>query len=118
MNKGFTLIELLAVLIVLAIISLIVVVSVGETVSNSKNSLSEVQKTRIEQAAEIYYNREGMDADDNCIDVAELLDKGYVKGADVLDPKNHQQMDGSVSITYASNQYTFEYQEQSCTANE
>ena len=118
MNKGFTLVELLAVLIILAVISLIVMVSVGDTISNSKNSLSDVQKKRIEEAAEIYYNREGMNIDADCVNVSDLIEDGYIQGDAVLDPKNKNQMVGSVSITYASNQYVFEYQEQACPPDE
>lgn len=114
MNKGFTLIELLAVLIILGIIMSIVTVSISTILSNSRKSLSETQKRNIEQAAKTYYLKEGMSNDDNCVNVQELIQKGYVEGADVKDPKTGENMQGSVEITYASNQYSYTYQESSC----
>lgn len=113
-KKGFTLIELLAVLTILSIIAIIITVAVSTILDKSKDSLSETQKRNIENAAETYYLKEGMNTDDTCISVQELIDKGYIEGVTVKDPKDNKEMVGYVKITYTSNQYSYRYQKKSC----
>ena len=113
-KNGFTLIELLAVLVILAILAIITTVTVTTILDDSRDSLSERQKRNIEDAAETYYLKEGMNVEDTCISVEELIDKGYIDGVTVKDPEDTEEMTGSVKITYASNQYSYKYQENSC----
>jgi type IV pilus assembly protein PilA len=113
-NRAFTLVELLAVLIVLSIIITITIVSVGKTVSDSSTKLSGIQKNNIENAAKTYYLKEGMNTGATCVNVADLINKGYIEGTEVIDPKTNEAMIGSVSITYASNQYSYTYQDKDC----
>ena len=113
-NRAFTLVELLAVLIVLSIIITITIVSVGKTVSDSSTKLSGIQKNNIENAAKTYYLKEGMNKNVTCISVNYLISNGYIEGTEVIDPKTNEVMTGSVSITYASNQYSYTYQDEGC----
>ena len=113
-KKGFTLIELLAVIVILSILSVIIVVTVSTILDSSKSKLSKRQKSNIEDAAQTYYLKEGMNIEDTCISVEELIQKGYIEGTAVKDPENYKKMTGYVKIIYASNQYLYEYQENSC----
>ena len=118
MKKGFTLVELLAVIVILGVIALITVVSVNNILSDSKDSLSATQKHNVEEAAKAYYLKEGMDEEDTCISISELISKGYIEAKEVKDPKTKENLEGYVKITVPStsefNQYTYEYQEISC----
>ncbi|MBQ2946643.1 MAG: type II secretion system protein [Bacilli bacterium] len=113
-KKGFTLVELLAVLVILSILSIIATVTVSSILNDSKSSLSDRQKRNIENAAETYYLKEGMNSNDMCISVEELIEKGYIDSVTVKDPQDRKEMTGYVKITYASNQYSYKYQEISC----
>ena len=55
-----------------------------------------------------------MNIEDTCISVEELIQKGYIEGSAVKDPENYKIMTGYVKITYVSNQYLYQYQENSC----
>lgn len=114
-KKGFTLIELLAVILIIGVIASIAVISVDKTLKNSKNSLSKVQIKTIEEAAEAYYIKEGMQENKNCVDVEDLIDKGYIEENEVIDPKTKKAMEGSVEIIYGSNQYSYKYNEGKCS---
>ena len=111
-NTAFTLLELLGVIILLAILGAIVTVSVGKIISNSKNSLLQTQKKNIENAAKVYYIKENIALDNTCISTQELINKGYIEGSEIINTK--EVMTGYVRVTYASNQYTYTYQEESC----
>lgn len=112
-KKGFTLVELLAVIVILSIIALITIVSVNSVIKDSKDNLSETQKKNIEKAAEAYYLKEGMDSNVSCVSVSDLISKGYLD-ENIKDPKDSEDMTGSVKITFVSNQYLYEYQTGSC----
>ena len=114
MNKGFTLVELLGVLVVLSVLTLIITVTVGSIISDSEKSLSDTQKKYLEDAAKVYYLKEGMNNSDNCVSVQELIDGGYVENEKVINPEGKTEMTGYVKITHASNQYAYKYQETSC----
>ncbi len=111
MKKGFTLIELLAVIIILGILLTITITAVDVIIKNSKSSLSEDQKKRLEDAAEVYYIKEGMNEEAECISVSSLINKGYINSKDVLDPNTRESLTGSVSITKDANQYTYKYED-------
>ena len=55
-----------------------------------------------------------MNSNDMCISVEELIEKGYIDSVTVKDPQDRKEMTGYVKITYASNQYSYKYQEISC----
>lgn len=125
MKNGFTLVELLAVIVILAILSIIVVFSVDPTIHSSEISLSSIQIKQVEQAARMYYLKEGMnyinfdkDNTKSCISLEYLIDNGYFESDEVLDLKTNEQISGSVLITYNSNKYNYQYQEKSCYLNE
>lgn len=115
MSKAFTLVELLAVLTILAVVLTIVFISVGPVISDSENSLSDIQKKNIEEAAKVYYLKEGNLNDTySCVNVSTLISKGYIEGSDIKDPKTGETITGSVTISYSSNQYSYEYRGYSC----
>lgn len=114
MNKGFTLIELLAVIVVLSVIALITFLSVNTILTDSKESLSKTQKTSVENAAKTYYLKEGMQIDAACINVSDLISKGYIESTEVIDPKTEKELTGSVKITYDANHYNYQYQDTLC----
>lgn len=114
MEKGFTLIELLAVLIILAIISSISIVVVNKTMTNSKKNISDIQKSNIEDTAEIYYLKEGMNENVTCVNVSYLIENGYFDAKEIKNPENSEAMNGSVKISYEANQYSYKYQDKLC----
>ncbi len=114
-NKGFTLVELLAVIIILGLLLLITMISVNSILNSSKESLSETQKKRLEDAAEVYYLSEGMSRDSKCVSVEYLVWGGYVNSNEVLDPKTREPLEGSIAITYDANRYSYEYQDDECS---
>lgn len=118
MKNGFTLVELLAVIIILSAIALITTIETGTVIKKSKNNLSDVQISKIEEAAKVYYLKEGIgydtDSFSQCISVEKLLEKGYIEAEQVLDPKTKKAVTGSVVISYNSNNYSYKYQEGLC----
>ena len=115
MKKGFTLVELLAVIVILGVLALITTMSVGKILKDSKNTLSDTQKSNVEQAAKAYYIKEGMSSNVDCINITDLISKGYVEGKEVLDPKTEETLPGSVKINApATGQFTYEYQSTTC----
>ena len=113
-NKGFTLIELLAVIVILAILMTILIISVESIINDSEKTVSSLQETKIKEAAKIYYLQEGMNNDVDCINVSELINKGYIENNEVINPETREVMTGSVSITYTSNRHIYKYQENDC----
>ncbi len=111
---GFTLIELLAVIIILSVIISIIVISVNSILNDSKSSLSDTQKRNLEKIAETYYLEEGMSENVSCVNVSDLISKGYVDSSEVKDPNTREDIGGSVKIIYDSNQYTYKYQKEVC----
>lgn len=121
-KKGFTLIELLAVIMLLTIISAITVFSVGSVINNSRESISETQIKNIEEAAKSYYLKEGIENEiygaettKTCVNLSYLIEKGYVNDDKIISPETNEEINGSVKIVYKSKQYSYEYQETSCS---
>lgn len=114
-KKGFTLIELLAVIVVLGIISLIILVSVSPVLSSSKDSLSNIQKEKLEDIAEIYYLKEGMSLGVTCVNISTLSQKEYIDSSEVLDPKTRDPLPGSVLINSTSSGVSYTYQDNACS---
>ena len=114
--KGFTLIELLAVIVILGIITLIITISTTSIINNSKNGLTEIQIKNIENVAQTYYIKEGINNDDttsdidSCVNVSYLIEHGYFDGVEILNPKDKKKMRGSVKITSLNGKYKYEYQ--------
>lgn len=113
-KKGFTLVELLAVIVLIAIIASITTVIIKNVLKDSKSELTNIQKKYIEEAAEQYYIREGMSKNINCVNVSELLEKHYFNAEEIKNPKNEENMIGSVRIIENANQYSYEYQNNLC----
>lgn len=122
MNKGFTLVELLAVIIILGVLTLVTVVSVNPILKDAKKGLTDTQIDNIEEVASLYYIKYGVGLDDfeldnprDCINVSELIETGYIENEEVTNPKTGEKILGSVKVTYNSNNYIYEYQDNACT---
>ena len=124
-NDGFTLLELLAVIVLLGIIALIVTISTGSTIENSRTKLTEIQIEKIEKAAEMYYLKEGInsanydyDETKTCVNVDYLIDNDYIEDEEIKNPKDNNEMLGSVKIVYKSDTYTYKYKDTECQASD
>lgn len=122
MNKGFTLVELLAVIIILGVLTLVTVVSVNPILKDAREGLSDAQINNIKESASLYYIKYGVGLDDfelenpkDCINVSELIESGYIENDEVTNPKTGEKILGSVKVTYNSNNYIYEYQDNACT---
>ena len=120
-NRGFTLTELLAVIFILAAVVLITLYSVSNTVDKSEKKISNVQKNNIEEAAKIYYLKEGMNKDslelteyESCVNLSYLIEKDYIDDTSILDAVSKEEMTGSVKITFKDEIYKYKYQEVEC----
>lgn len=121
-KKGFTLVELLGVIVILGVLILVVAVSVKSVLKSSKGSLSDVQIKSIEEAAKMYYLKNGIDDTDyeqdefkKCINITELISEGYLDAEVIKNPKDNNEMLGSVNVIYRANQYTYYYQDSECS---
>ena len=72
------------------------------------------QIDNVEEAAKVYYLKEGMNISAECISVSELINNGYIDANEVIDPKTKSTINGYVKITYESNQYNYDYSTESC----
>lgn len=117
-NKGFTLIELLATILVLGMILTITLFSVNKTVKNSEDKISEIQIKKIEDAAEIYYLKEGINNDDNanehCVELSYLIEYGYLDNSEIIDAYKKEKMNGSILITSKNGSFIYKYSENMC----
>jgi type II secretory pathway pseudopilin PulG len=120
-TKGFTLIELLAIIIILVILVSMASISVDKIIKSSKSSLSKTQIDIVEKAANIYYLKEGINNSyDNrffkmCVNLDYLIDNDYIEDDELLNLKDNEKLNGSVEITYESEQFDYKYRENSCT---
>jgi type II secretory pathway pseudopilin PulG len=122
MDKGFTLIELLSVIMVLMALLFITSIVVSPVIDNSKENMSDIQIKNIENAAKSYYVKEGIDSSHidldearSCVNVEELINKGYLDKDEIIDPESEEDVLGSVKIIYRANNYSYEYQDKKCT---
>ena len=111
---GFTLIELLATITILGIILTITIISVNGIISDSEKNLKDQQIKNIIDVTKTYYIKEGINIDNTCINLSDLVSKGYVDEKDIIDPETKEIMDGSVLITLDANQYSYKYQDIKC----
>ena len=109
MKRGFTLVELLAVLLILGVILTITYYSVNAIIESSRTSLSDTQKSAIEESAKVYYLEEGMNNNATCVTIEYLLSEGYIEKSKVVDPEDNQEMKGYVTITQTNNKYTYTF---------
>lgn len=116
-KNGFTLVELLAVIIILSVIALITTISVTSILANTEESLNDVQIAKIEEAAQIYYIKEGVNSGVSCVNLSDLIDLGYIQSDVVKDIEKRDDMNGSVDISESSNHTTYIYKETTCTNN-
>lgn len=120
-NKGFTLVELLATIVVISIILTIVSISVGPIVKKYEKNLSKTQISIIEEAANVYYLKEGIkNSYENrsfkiCVNLDYLIKNDYIEDESVKSIYDNEKLEGSVEITYKSDEHTYKYKENSCT---
>ena len=133
-NKGFTMIELLTVIVLLSVIATVTYVSIGSGMSSSKEKLYREQIKTLENAGRNWIVKNSGLVDNavningtSCINnstcftssdksyykltFTELYTSGYIKSADVKDPKTEEDMPGCIGIYYnnSNNQYIVEY---------
>ena len=106
MRNGFTLIELLAVIIILSIIASITLYATGNIIKDSKQNLSEVQRSQLIEAARIF---ELSHQSSEYVCVQELIYRGYIEAEKVIDPKDRTEITGYIAINRSNKTTTFEY---------
>ena len=79
-NKGFTLIEVLAGLVILSLIMGLALPAVSDSLEKSKSNQINVEKKRVENAAEMYSSDYKFEfSSNNCyINIDTLVQKGFV----------------------------------------
>ena len=119
-NNGFTLIELIASIIIIAMLVTIVSISISSTVRDYKESLSKTQISIIEEAANVYYLKEGIkNSYENrsfklCVNLSYLIENDYIEDESIKNIYDNEKLEGSVEITYKS-EYTYKYKENTCS---
>jgi len=117
-DKGFTLVELLAVIVILGVILTITIVSYNKTVKKTEFQLTKIQIDKIEDAAEVYYLKEGInnqiEETEHCVELSYLINYGYLDNNTIIDAYEKKEMNGSVIITYKNNSYIYKYNENLC----
>ena len=112
---GFTLIELLGVLIILAVIALITFPIIDKILLNAKEEAYERQKYNLIEAARLYItNRADYTENNGSISFDTLINEGFLKAGEILDPRDSsKKMPGCVIYNWSDkkNQYIFEYSE-------
>lgn len=115
-KKGFTLIELMTVIVLLAGILLLIVSTFTKTIANSKEKTYQIQINNLKQAAKKWaMENPGFLSQEESLhlDLDALIEAGYLKNDDIVDPRNNNPMNGCIIISYdeAYSQYTYEYEE-------
>ena len=116
-KKGYTLIELLAVLSVMAIILLIAIPSITKQLSDIEENKYTQFKQNVYLAAESYINAYPtnyevlkMDGGTACINIASLIEDGWIKSS-FSNPKTNKaiSLKSSVKVTNNSGEYIYRY---------
>jgi len=115
-NKGFTLVELIAVITLLSLIVLVSVPVIINTLSNSEQKEYEKFEQMIENAAELYLER-NRDLYPNFAEIGDvidinaeiLIDEGYLKG-DLADPIDNNNVSKYKVVISIENDEILEYQ--------
>jgi len=119
-NKGFTLVEVLAVLLIISMLVTIVSVSISSTINEYEKKLSKTQISMIEDAASVYFLKEGIKKSYNnrsfklCVNLSYLIENDYIEDKSVKSIYNNENLEGSVEITYRLEEYDYKYRENSC----
>ena len=115
-KNAFTLIELLGVLLLLAIIALITFPIIDKTLTSAKEEAYNRQKDNIIEAARMYVTENGnYDTNQKQLSFQTLIDAGFLKDGDILDPRDsNKKMPGCILYNWSnsSNQYIYEYSEE------
>ena len=115
-KNAFTLIELLGVLLLLAIIALITFPIIDKTLTSAKEEAYNRQKDNIIEAARLYVTENGnYDTNQKQLSFQTLIDAGFLKDGDILDPRDSSKtMPGCILYNWSnsSNQYIYEYSEE------
>lgn len=120
-KKGFTLIELLAVLVILAFILLATVPAISGLLSRNKQRLYREQVNLIIKTSKDWAlkNSDMIPKKDQdspyYLSLNELSNDGLIDSDKLKDPRTEEEMHGCVRISYAKNQYSYEYLEKDCS---
>ena len=124
-KNAFTLVELLAVLVIIGVLSAISIAIFSNSIIESKNSLRNVQKNQLVDAARTYvaintigfnniFDNMTVGEDRSCValSVGALVTEGLI-GPNVIDPKDSSNLNGYIKIKYnaSTSQYEYEYVE-------
>lgn len=120
-KNAFTLVELLAVLVIIGIISAISIAIYSNSITDSKNALSEVQIKHLEESARTFVTINTIEFNNifnqmttnKCVAIGidVLIAEGLISGT-VVDPKDTTtRLDGYIKVNYSdtTNQYVYEY---------
>lgn len=120
-KRAFTLIELLAVIVIIGVIALIAVPVVNNMIRQSREKAYQEQVNRLidktkEWATENTDLLPNDEVDTTFLTIPDLKVGGYIKNEDVLDPRNNQEMNGCMVITYDVHnvQYVYYYDDMDC----
>lgn len=121
-KSGFTLVELLGVLVIIGVLSAISVAIYTNSISSSRSSLSDFQKSQLEKVARTYvaintisFNNLFDSLGENaCVSIhVRVLNHEGLLMNDVFDPKDmtNSMLDSYVIVSYdnATSQYIYEY---------
>lgn len=120
-KKGFTLIELLAVLVILAFILLATIPAISGLLSRNKQRLYREQVNLIIKTSKDWAlkNSDMIPKKDQdspyYLSLNELSNDGLIDSDKLKDPRTEEEMHGCVRISYAKNQYSYEYLEKDCS---
>ncbi|MDD2435279.1 MAG: leucine-rich repeat protein [Bacilli bacterium] len=120
MKKGFTLIELLGVVILLGVIALLVVPTINKVIKDSKDNAYNQQVKTIENSARkwsVVNNDEISEINSTFLSIQDLINGGYVKQDEIIDPRDSSIIDGCVVIKYqpSNKNYIHQYFDESCS---
>lgn len=120
-KNGFTLVELLAVIVIISITSMIVFPTIGNVISDAKQSTYEDQILDIEAAVQKWAT-DYVDLIDEYhlniiyIDLKSIQYSGYLETEEIKNPLTQENMNGCIQIKYDSdmNKYNYVYAELTC----
>lgn len=89
-KTGFTLIELLAVLVILAIITSLSMPTILNQINKKRVEVKDTNDVVIQKAAELYFDNDFVENKVYCVQLSELVNRGYLQASDnkIIDPTN------------------------------